>query len=48
MLMNLSDYKSKASGLEFEDRKKFAEDIVLKFWNAISGDKDEISGLGDL
>lgn len=48
MLMNLSDYKSKASGLEFDERKKFAEDIVLKFWDAIGGDRDEIAGLGDL
>ncbi len=48
LLMNLTDYKSKAAELEFDDRKKFAEDIVLKFWNAIGGDKEEIEGLADL
>ncbi len=45
MLMNLGDYKAKADGLEFEDRKKFAEDIVRKFWKSIGGDAEELDDL---
>ena len=45
MLMNLSELKSKAASLGFEERKKYAEDIVLKFWESMGGDKSEIDDL---
>ena len=48
LLTNLSDYKTQADTLDFEERKKFAENIVLKFWESIGGDKDEIGDLSDL
>ena len=46
--MNLNEYKSKAEGLDFEERKKYAENIVLKFWESIGGDADEIGDLNEL
>lgn len=48
LLMNLTDYKAQADNLDFEDRKKYAESIVLKFWESIGGDKEEIGDLNDL
>lgn len=48
LLMNLGGYKAKAEDLEFEERKKFAEDVVLKFWKSIGGDEDEINDLNEL
>lgn len=43
LLTNLSEYKAKAEELGFEERKRFAEDVVLKFWKSIGGDQDEIN-----
>ncbi|XP_073994886.1 alpha- and gamma-adaptin-binding protein p34-like isoform X2 [Rhodnius prolixus] len=34
--------KERASSMPSEQRKKFAEDVVLAYWKAIGGDKDEI------
>jgi hypothetical protein len=48
MLMNLNEYKAKADGLEFEERKKFAEDVVRKFWASIGGDDEELNDLNEL
>ena len=48
LLMNLTDYKTKAEGLDFEERKKFAENVVLKFWESIGGDENEIGDLNEL
>ena len=45
MLMNLGELKSKAASLSFEERKKYAEDIVLKFWETMGGDESEIAEL---
>lgn len=48
LLMNLTDYKAQADNLDFEERKKYAENIVLKFWESIGGDKEEVGDLNDL
>lgn len=48
LLMNLTDYKAKADSLDFEERKKFAENVVLKFWESIGGDENEIGDLNEL
>ena len=47
ILSNLNDLKEKATQLSFEERKKFAEEIAVKFWKSIGGQDDEINGLED-
>lgn len=37
----------KAASLPLEERKKYAEKVVVSFWKAIGGDEDEIEGLSD-
>ncbi|XP_014252052.1 alpha- and gamma-adaptin-binding protein p34-like [Cimex lectularius] len=38
----LVSLKEKATSMGSEDRKQFAEQIVLAYWNAIGGDEDDI------
>jgi hypothetical protein len=47
LLINLSEMKEKADGMSFDERKKYAEQVVVNFWKSIGGDMDEISGLDD-
>jgi hypothetical protein len=47
LLMNLTEMKEKADGMSFEERKKYAEKVVVNFWKSIGGDMDEIEGLDD-
>lgn len=39
--------KEKAETMPLEERKKYAEQIAVQFWQAIGGDEDEIAGLSD-
>jgi hypothetical protein len=48
ILLNLQDFRLKASKLETNQRKVFAQEIVTKFWNSIGGDGEELEGLSDL
>ena len=34
-----------AGGLSAEDRKKYAEQVTMQFWQAIGGNADEFEGL---
>lgn len=34
-----------AGGLSAEDRKKYAEQVTMQFWQAIGGNSDEFDGL---
>lgn len=45
LIMNLSEIKTKANGMSFEERKKYAESVVMNFWRSIGGDEKEIAGL---
>jgi hypothetical protein len=47
LMMNLHDIRSKASGMTFDERKKYAENVVMNFWRSMGGDEDEINGLDD-
>ncbi|CAB3982511.1 Hypothetical predicted protein [Paramuricea clavata] len=38
--------KEKAESLPHSERKAYAEQVAVAFWNAIGGDEDEIEGLG--
>ena len=38
-LITLSDH---AESLPHEERKQYAEKVVMAFWNAIGGDEDEV------
>lgn len=42
-----SSLTEKANSLPPEERKKYAEKVVVSFWKAIGGDEDEIDGLSD-
>ena len=48
ILVNLQDFRLKASKMEPTERKLFAQEIVTKFWSSIGGDGDELEGLSDL
>jgi hypothetical protein len=48
ILLNLQDFRLKASKMESNQRKVFAQEIVTKFWNSIGGNGDELEGLSDL
>jgi hypothetical protein len=48
ILLNLQDFRDKASKLDQNERKLFAQDVVTKFWNSIGGDEEELEGLSDL
>ena len=48
ILLNLQDFRLKASQMEPNQRKTFAQEIVTKFWNSIGGDDEELDGLSDL
>ena len=37
LIMNLGDMRSKASNLSFDERKKYAEDVVKNFWGPGGG-----------
>jgi hypothetical protein len=47
LIMNLGEIKSKANDMSFEERKKYAENVVMNFWRSIGGDEKEIAGLDD-
>jgi hypothetical protein len=47
LLMNLTEMKEKADGMSFDERKKYAETVVVNFWKSIGGDMEEINGLDD-
>ena len=34
-----------AGGLSAEDRKQYAEQVTVQFWQAIGGSADELEGL---
>jgi len=40
-------FEESADGLSGEDRKKYAEQVTLQFWQAVGGNPDEIDGLSD-
>ncbi|GIY12898.1 alpha- and gamma-adaptin-binding protein p34 [Caerostris extrusa] len=48
MFEKFASLKEKASSLEGEERKKYAEKVAIAFWRAIGGPEDEIEGLDDL
>lgn len=39
--------RAKAENMSAEDRKKYAERVVLNFWKSIGGDENEIENLDD-
>lgn len=47
LIANLSELRSKASHMNFEDRKLFAEKVVTNFWKSIGGDANELLNLDD-
>lgn len=47
LMMNLKDIREKSLNMDFEDRKKFAENVTLNFWKSVGGDPDEINGLDE-
>lgn len=47
MFAKMASMKEKAASLPLEERKKYAEKVVVSFWKAIGGDEDEIEGLSD-
>ncbi|CAD5124507.1 DgyrCDS12787 [Dimorphilus gyrociliatus] len=47
LFSQFADMKVKAEGLPPEERKKFAEEVVIKFWKSMGGDESEIAGLSD-
>ncbi|KAJ8029365.1 Alpha- and gamma-adaptin-binding protein p34 [Holothuria leucospilota] len=47
LFMKMASMKEKANSLPPEERKKYAEKVVVSFWKAIGGDEDEIDGLSD-
>lgn len=42
LFSQLASMKERAANLPHDERKKFAEQLVLTYWNAIGGDEDEI------
>lgn len=42
LFSQFASMKDKAANMPSEERKKFAEKLVLSYWNAIGGDEDEI------
>lgn len=42
LFSQLTTMKERAANMPHEERKKFAEQLVLTYWNAIGGDEDEI------
>ena len=47
LIMNLNDIRKKAENLSFDERKKYAENVVMNFWKSIGGNEEEIAGLDD-
>jgi hypothetical protein len=45
ILMNVREMRTKADKMSFDDRKKYAEEMVKKFWLSIGGDEDELGSL---
>lgn len=45
LFCKMSVMKERAESLPSEQRKKFAEDMVLAFWTALGGNEEEIEGL---
>lgn len=47
LMMNLKDIREKSLKLDFDDRKKFAENVTVNFWKSIGGESEEIYGLDE-
>lgn len=47
LMMNLKDIREKSMNLDFEERKKYAENITLNFWKSIEGDPEEVKEISD-
>lgn len=45
LFQQFSEMKEKAAGLTGDERKKYAEKVVVAFWKALGQDSDEIEGL---
>ena len=45
LISNLAEMRAKASEMNFEERKLYAEDVVKKFWRSIGGNEEEINDL---
>ena len=41
-LLNFVPLSEHAQSLPHEERKEYAEKVVMAFWNAIGGDEDEV------
>lgn len=47
LIMNLNEMRSKAENLSFDERKKYAENVVKNFWKSMGGDDSEIADLDE-
>nr|XP_054756548.1 alpha- and gamma-adaptin-binding protein p34-like [Lytechinus pictus] len=47
LFSRMAHMKEKASNLEGEERRQYAEKVAVAFWRAIGGDEGEIGGLDD-
>ncbi|KAI1301428.1 Alpha- and gamma-adaptin-binding protein p34 [Halotydeus destructor] len=47
LFSRFSEMKEKASSLNETERRKFAEQTAIAFWNAMGGDEDEVCDLDD-
>ncbi|GBL93471.1 hypothetical protein AVEN_59673-1 [Araneus ventricosus] len=45
LFAKFASMKDRASGLNGDERKKYAEKVAIAFWRAMGGDEDEIEGL---
>lgn len=47
LIANLSEMRTKAGEMSFEERKVYAEKVVMNFWKSIGGDENEIGNLDE-
>ncbi|CAF0742956.1 unnamed protein product [Brachionus calyciflorus] len=47
LMMNLKEIREQSLKLDFNERKKYAENVTLNFWKSIGGDPDEIKDLSE-
>jgi hypothetical protein len=47
MLFNLKEMREKSMQLNGEERKNYAQKVVVDFWRALGGDEEEIKNLDD-
>ncbi|CAG0924643.1 unnamed protein product [Notodromas monacha] len=45
LFQNFAAMKAKCDSLSSDERKKYAEEIAVAFWRAMSGDEEEVTGL---